>query len=251
MKGSAAPGGGEKGVDEEERQKHLALVAAEPGPPALREIPDEDDEGENIEPSFLEDPGQILKTLVIVLVLIARDLRRGAEDRRPEDAIAELGKASRSWIGVAIGATVLAFAADVALFRGVVGRESVELDWSECYQINMAGLAATRLFSAGGAGGIILTYWALRKAGMRRTESVRRMIAYLVLVYGVYMLAVIIFGVLLRVGVLPGAAPVSITIVPAGIAGAVAVFAIAAHLDPARSAAAARPAHRGRAASRG
>ena len=31
----------------------------------------------------------------------------------------------------------------------------------------MAGLAATLLFSAGGAGGIALTYWALRKAGMR------------------------------------------------------------------------------------
>ncbi len=103
-----------------------------------------------------------------------------------QDAIAEIGKASRWWIGVAVGATVLAFAADIALFRGVVGRESVELDWRECYQITMAGLAATRLFSAGGAGGIMLTYWALRKAGMRRTESVRRMVAFLVLEYGVY-----------------------------------------------------------------
>ena len=33
------------------------------------------------------------------------------------------------------------------------------------YQITLAGLAATRLFSAGGAGGIALTYWALRRAG--------------------------------------------------------------------------------------
>ena len=32
------------------------------------------------------------------------------------------------------------------------------------------GLAATLLFSAGGAGGIVLTYWALRKAGMRRRD---------------------------------------------------------------------------------
>ena len=35
----------------------------------------------------------------------------------------------------------------------------------------MAGLAATLLFSAGGAGGIVLSYWALRKAGMRRREA--------------------------------------------------------------------------------
>ena len=42
--------------------------------------------------------------------------------------------------------------------------------WRESYEITMAGLAATRLFSAGGAGGIVLTYWALRKAGMPRTR---------------------------------------------------------------------------------
>ena len=52
----------------------------------------------------------------------------------------------------------------------------------------MAGLAATRLFSAGGAGGIVLTYWALRKAGMPRKETAARMVAFLVLLYAVYML---------------------------------------------------------------
>ena len=51
----------------------------------------------------------------------------------------------------------------------------------------MAGLAATRLFSAGGAGGILLTYWALRKAGMERRQSVCRMVAFLVVLYSVYL----------------------------------------------------------------
>ena len=32
----------------------------------------------------------------------------------------------------------------------------------------MAGLAATRIFSAAGVGGLVVTYWALRKAGMDR-----------------------------------------------------------------------------------
>ena len=80
----------------------------------------------------------------------------------------------------------------------------IHLTVSESYQITMAGLAATRLFSAGGAGGILLTYWALRKAGMERRQSVCRMIAFLVLLYSVYMLALVVFGVLLRTGVLPG-----------------------------------------------
>ena len=37
-----------------------------------------------------------------------------------------------------------------------------------------------------GAGGIVLTYWALRKAGMPRRRSACRMVAFLVLTYGVY-----------------------------------------------------------------
>ncbi len=212
---------------EGERRKHLALVGEAGGqPPVLADVDELEDEADEAEPSFLEDPAQVLKTLVIVVVLVAAIYVAVPKIAGLQDAIAELGEASRWWIGVAIGATVLAFAADIALFRGVVGSETVELNWSESYQINMAGLAATRLFSAGGAGGIVLTYWALRKAGMRRTESVRRMTAYLVLEYGIYIAAVIIFGTLLRIGVLPGEAPISITIIPAGIAGAVAVIGI-------------------------
>jgi len=92
------------------------------------------------------------------------------------------------------------------------------------YQITMAGLAATRIFSAAGAGGIIVTYWALRKAGMPRRRSACRMVAFLVLTYSVYLGALVIFGVLLRTGVLPGAAPVGGTIVPAAIAGSVMVL---------------------------
>ena len=99
---------------------------------------------------------------------------------------------------------MLAFASYVALFRGVVGESVLHLRWSESYQITMAGLAATRLFSAGGAGGIVLTYWALRKAGMPRRQSACRMVAFLVLLYAVYLLALIIDGILLRTGVLPG-----------------------------------------------
>ena len=71
----------------------------------------------------------------------------------------------------------------------------------------MAGLAATRLFSAGGAGGIVLTYWALRKAGMPRRQTACRMVAFLVLLYAVYMLALVLYGILLRTGVLNGAEP--------------------------------------------
>jgi hypothetical protein len=49
------------------------------------------------------------------------------------------------------------FAGYVALFRATYTRAAATLGWHTSLQITLAGLAATRLFSAGGAGGIALT----------------------------------------------------------------------------------------------
>lgn len=184
------------------------------------------------EPSFFEDPGQLTKTLAIVVVMVAGIYILVPKVAGLEDAIERLGDASRLWIGIALVANVGAFGSYVALFRGVVGDRTVALDWRESYQISMAGLAASRLFSAGGAGGIVLTYWALRKAGMRRRESARRMVTFLVLLYAVYVLAVIVCGSLLWTGVLPGEGPISITLIPAALAAAVLVAVLLIALVP-------------------
>ncbi len=117
------------------------------------------------------------------------------------DALSKLDEAEPVWIGVAICFNVAAFATYTALFKAVVGGRVLRFTWAETYQINMAGLAATLLFSAGGAGGIALTFWALRKAGMGRRDAGRRMVAFLTLHYAFYPLALIVFGVLLRTGV--------------------------------------------------
>jgi uncharacterized protein (TIRG00374 family) len=137
-----------------------------------------------------------------------------------DDAVRKLDNAVWYWIVIAIGFNVVAFGAYVALFRGILGgtRDDLvhrRLDLKASYQITMAGLAATRLFSAAGAGGIVLTYWALRKAGMPRRRSACRMVAFMVLTYGVYTIALVLFGILLRTHVLPGDAPFGGTVVPA------------------------------------
>ena len=162
-----------------------------------------------------------------------RDLRPAPEHRRPRrrDRQARrrrrgLDDASRS------PSTSLCSPSYVALFRGVVGERSSTSTGARPTRSRMAGLAATRLFSAGGAGGIVLTYWALRKAGMQRRESASRMVAFLVLLYGVYLLAVIVFGVLLRTGVLRGPAPLGLTIVPAAIAGGIIILLALVALIP-------------------
>ena len=126
------------------------------------------------------------------------------------------------WLALAAAFTVLSFAAYVWLFRAVFVRGDSRIGWGVSYQITMAGLAATRLFAAGGAGGIALTAWALRRSGLGPRTVAARMIAFLVLLYGVYMAALVIDGLGLYVGVFSGPAPFAITLVPA-IFGAVVI----------------------------
>jgi putative heme transporter len=126
------------------------------------------------------------------------------------------------WLALAAAFTVLSFAAYVWLFRGVFVRGESRIGWRESYEITMAGLAATRLFAAGGAGGVALTAWALRRSGMGPRTVAARMIAFLVLLYGVYMATLVIDGLGLYLGVFPGRAPFAITVLPA-IFGAVVI----------------------------
>jgi len=131
------------------------------------------------------------------------------------------------WLAVAGVMEVLSIVGYIAMFQGVAVPEGSPITWRESYQITMAGLAATRVFAAGGAGGVAVTAWALRRSGMARREVAERMVAFLVLMYGVYMLAMIVCGVGLYVGLFPGAAPFAITIGPA-IFGALVILLVTA-----------------------
>ena len=148
------------------------------------------------------------------------------------DALSKLHEAEPIWIGVAIGLCIASFGTYIALFKAVVGGDVLPLTWKETYDINMAGVAATLLFSAGGAGGIALTYWALRKAGMERRQVGRRMVAFLTLHYAFYPIALILFGVLLRTGVMNGKDSVELTVIPAAVAGLLLVLGVLIALIP-------------------
>ena len=67
---------------------------------------------------------------------------------------------------------------------------------------------------------------------MPRQQSAARMVAFLILMYSVYMLALLLGGILLRTGVLAGANPPGLTIVPAAIAGGIIVLFLLAALVP-------------------
>jgi uncharacterized membrane protein YbhN (UPF0104 family) len=131
------------------------------------------------------------------------------------------------WLAAALALEVLSVASYVALFQGVHVPPGSPITYRQSYQITMAGLAATRLFAAGGAGGVAVTAWSLRRSGMEGKEVAERMIAFLVLLYGFYLAALIVCGVGLYTGLFPGAHPFAITIVPA-IVGAVGIAVLLA-----------------------
>ena len=196
--------------------------------------PEVDDTAELNRASWLPlfTPRRVVQTAVVVVVLLVAIYFLFPKLVGLDHALSELGEAEPAWIAIAIGFCIASFITYIALFKAVVGGDALRLTWRETYEINMAGVAATLLFSAGGAGGIALTYWALRKAGMVRHDVARRMVAFLTLHYAFYPIALIVFGILLRTGVLSGEDAVELTIVPAAVAGLLLVGGVLVALIP-------------------
>jgi uncharacterized protein (TIRG00374 family) len=138
------------------------------------------------------------------------------------DTWRRLDRGEPGWLTAGLILEIASYLCYVALFRGVIGREA-GLGWGLSYQVTLASLAATRLLAAGGIGGLALTAWALRREGLRASVVAMRMATMLVLLYAVYMSAVLLAGLGLRTGILSGPNPVAFTLIPAAVAGLVIV----------------------------
>jgi uncharacterized membrane protein YbhN (UPF0104 family) len=79
---------------------------------------------------------------------------------------------------------------------------------------------------------VALTVWALRAAGLSGRTIARRLTAMEILLYGVYMAALVIVGAGLRLGLLPGRRPFALTVVPAIFGAVVIVLVLAMWLLP-------------------
>jgi uncharacterized protein (TIRG00374 family) len=149
-----------------------------------------------------------------------------------DDTWERIGDGRPVWIVAALLLTVGMFAGYVAMFRGVFLRAGSRIGWRASYQITMSGLAASRLFAAGGAGGLVLTAWALRRSGMRRRTVADKTISFLVLTYFPYAAAVAICGYGLHWGLFPGPDPFTLTFVPAVVATIAMAIALAIAFIP-------------------
>ena len=119
------------------------------------------------------------------------------------------------WLGLAIPLEALSMAAYIVLFRGVFSPSDRRVGWTASYQITMAGGAAAKLFAAAGSGGVALTVWALRASGLASATVAQEMVCFEIVNYAVYMLALVICGFGLWIGLFAGSAPLWRTLVPA------------------------------------
>lgn len=204
-------------------------LGSTPHGPGVNPQPEEDeDESHSLQVTrrnLVVLAGFLLAALVALYFLLPQlagldDTWKRIEDGRPE------------WTAAALVLTTGMFAGYVAMFRGVFVRAGSRIGWGASYEITMAGLAASRLFAAGGAGGLVLTAWALRRSGMARRTVADKTIAFLVLTYLPYAFAVMICGFGLHWGLFRGRDPFSLTFVPAVVALVLLGLALALALIP-------------------
>ncbi|MEA2244392.1 MAG: putative heme transporter [Solirubrobacteraceae bacterium] len=130
---------------------------------------------------------------------------------------------SPAWL---LGAAVL----EAASFGGYIWLLRVvaaPLAWRDALQITLAGVAATRIVTVAGAGGIAVTIAGLRRGGLTTREAAERQAIDLVVLYAVFFGLMVLDGLVLAV---LGGRHAGLTVVPAllgatiiGLAGAMAL----------------------------
>ncbi len=169
---------------------------------------------------------QLLFLTGVVLVVVAVvTLLPGLDGLR-----ARLSHANPVWLVFGAGLKVLSGLGYVAIFRMVFCRR---MSWRVSYQIGMSEMGANALLPTGGAGGLALGAWALKRGGMPTAEIARRTAAFFMLTSVANVVGVVLIGVGLAVRVLPGETNLALTLLPAAIAAA----AIAGSLLAGRSSA--------------
>jgi putative heme transporter len=143
-----------------------------------------------------------------------------------KDTWGRLSSGHPAWLTAALILEIASYGAYVYAFHGLFARVGSRIGWRESYEISLAGVAATRVLAAAGAGGIALTAWALNRSGRERRELVGEITTFYVCLYATFMAALVLVGVGLRSGVLSGPAPFGLTVVPALFGGFVITGAL-------------------------
>jgi uncharacterized protein (TIRG00374 family) len=151
----------------------------------------------------------LLGALVLAVVALVT-LLPGLESLR-----SRLAHARPGWLLVGAALKLLSGLGYVAAFRMVFCRR---MSWRVSYQVGMSELGANALFPTGGAGGLALGAWALKRGGMAGAEIARRTVAFFLLTSVPNVVGVILVGAGLAVGLFSGETDLTLTLLPALIA---------------------------------
>jgi uncharacterized protein (TIRG00374 family) len=135
-----------------------------------------------------------------------------------------LAHASPGWLALGAVLKILSGVGYVAVFRMIFCRR---MSWRVSTQIGMSELGANALLPTGGAGGLALGAWALKRGGMDGDEIAKRTVAFFLLTSVPNVLGVILIGLGLAVGLMGGESNLLLTALPAAIAAASVVATIA------------------------
>ena len=129
------------------------------------------------------------------------------------------GGARPGWLALAALLQLGSCAGYVLVFRGVFCRR---MSWRTSTEIGLSELAANSVLSVGGAGGLALGAWILRRGGLPRAFIARRTVAFFLLTSLANVGFLALGGLGLATGVLPGSPSIVLGLVP-GIAGVSAI----------------------------
>ena len=120
-------------------------------------------------------------------------------------SLAPLGKAQPAWLVVALVAETCSFMGYVWTLRAVVRFEGgPDLGLPLTSRLVLASIGAGRIFAGGGAAGIGVDFWALRKTGLSRDHAAVRLVAFKVLLFCLFVAATWVCAFVLLTGASDG-----------------------------------------------
>jgi uncharacterized membrane protein YbhN (UPF0104 family) len=133
--------------------------------------------------------------------------------------------AQPGWLALAVVLELASCASYVLVFRGVF---CDRMSWRTSTEIGLSELAANSLLSVGGAGGLALGAWILRRGGLPRAFIAQRTVAFFLLTSLANVTFLALGGIGLATGVLRGEPVFLLGLLPAVAAIAIIAVALAA-----------------------
>jgi uncharacterized membrane protein YbhN (UPF0104 family) len=144
---------------------------------------------------------------VVVVVVSVIGLVPGLSGLRDRFAGADWG-----WLALGVVLQLASCLSYVLIFRGVFCRR---MSWRTSTEIAFSELAANSLLSVGGAGGLALGAWILRRGGLAADHIARTTVAFFLLTSFANVGFLVLAGLGLTAGLLHGAPSTALAVLPA------------------------------------